>query len=47
MQNIMSVRAPDELQNILKKRARKKGITRNALILQILWDWVKENNETA
>lgn len=47
MQSIMSVRAPDELQGLLKKCARKKGITRNALILQILWDWVKEETKTA
>lgn len=38
----MSVRAPDDLQNKLKIFAGKHGLTRNALILQILWDWVKQ-----
>lgn len=46
MISIMSVRAPDVLQNKLKKSAEKQGLTRNALILQILWSWVKENEKT-
>lgn len=41
----MSVRAPDNLQTFLKNFAKKKGITRNALILQILWEWVKKNEQ--
>lgn len=41
--NIMSVRAPDLLQIRLKEQAEKQGLTRNALILQILWDWVEKN----
>jgi len=35
------VRAPDGLKNDLQKEARKLGITLNAFVLQILWDWVK------
>lgn len=42
MQSIMTVRAPDALQEDLKKIAAREGLTRNALILQILWDWVKQ-----
>ena len=40
---IMTVRAPDDLQNKLKYFAGRHGLTRNGLILQILWDWVKKN----
>ena len=43
MANIMTVRAPENLQNQLKDRAQEQGLTRNALILQILWDWIKKN----
>lgn len=44
---IMTVRAPDKLQEALKKKAEQQGQTRNALILQILWKWLeeKENNK--
>ena len=30
-----------ELKSILQREARRIGITLNALILQILWEWVK------
>lgn len=42
---IMTVRAPDDLHLKLKKSAEKYGLTRNALILQILWEWVQEQEE--
>lgn len=45
MDNIMSVRAPNELQEKLRIYAEKQGFTRNALILQILWAWVRENEK--
>lgn len=45
MANIMSVRAPDTLQAKLKALADKQGLTRNALILQILWEWVRKNEK--
>lgn len=41
MADIMTVRAPDNLQTILKELATEQGLTRNALILQILWEWVE------
>ena len=40
MANIMTVRAPDEIQEYLKEKAQKRGLTRNALILQILNAWI-------
>jgi len=43
MADIMTVRAPDELQKILNEQSNLLGLTRNALILQILWEWVKKN----
>lgn len=41
MNRIMTVRAPDDLQLALSEAAQRIGIGRNALILQILWDWIK------
>ena len=45
MLNQMTVRAPEDLQEELKIRAGKQGLTRNALILNILWDWVKKEKK--
>lgn len=42
---IMTVRAPDKLQKTLKKKAEEQGQTRNALILQILWEWLEKEEE--
>lgn len=41
MNPILTFRPPEELRKILRERANAKGLTVNALILQILWDWVK------
>ena len=38
-------RIPTELLNTLKNEAEKKGVSNNAFILQILWNWVKENRK--
>lgn len=40
---IMTFRAPDELHEKFKQICKQLGRTRNDLILQILWDWVKKN----
>lgn len=45
MANIMTVRAPEDLQKILKDIAKKKGMPRNSLVLQILWEWAEKNVE--
>ena len=42
MARIMTTRAPEDLFKKLEKAAKKHGLTRNALILQILWKWVEE-----
>lgn len=42
MARIMTVRPPDELFEKLSAWSKELGMTRNALILQILWDWVKK-----
>ena len=41
MANIMTARASDGLRESLKHLATEKGLTRNALILQILWEWME------
>ncbi len=41
MSSIMTVRAPTDLQKILSSQAKNFGVARNALILQILWEWTK------
>lgn len=46
LSSIMTVRAPDKLQRELKKIAEEQGFTRNALILQILREWVNKQNTT-
>lgn len=37
------IRTPEELKKLLQEKAKKLGITLNALILQILWEWVKDH----
>ncbi len=44
---IMTVRAPDILSKDLAEISKARGQTRNSLVLQILWEWVKEYTETA
>ena len=39
------IRAPQELKELLQSDAKSKGMTLNALILQILWSWVRENDK--
>ena len=46
MASIMTVRAPDELQQLLKEHAKKLGYPRNALIIQILREWVNQQKAT-
>ncbi len=35
-------RVPDKLAEKLRKESERLGVTVNALILQILWDWEKK-----
>jgi len=44
MANVMTIRPPENLRASLKKAANKRGLTVNALVLQILWDWLKSND---
>lgn len=43
---IMTVRAPARMQEKLKEYAEESGITRNALIIQILWEWLSDKEKT-
>lgn len=36
-------RIPDPLLQKLKQESNEFGVSINALILQILWSWIKEN----
>lgn len=38
-------RIPETTFSKLKEEADKRGVSLNALILQILWDWVKQNDD--
>lgn len=42
---IMTIRAPDELKNKLSSKAKELGITRNALVLVILNEWINPDNK--
>ncbi len=39
------IRTTEELKKTLQKEAKRIGITLNALILQILWEWVKREGQ--
>lgn len=39
------IRVPVELKEIINNQAKKMGLTANAFILQILWDWVDGKEE--
>ncbi len=46
MNAILTIRPPDELRQQIRASAERKGLTVNALILQILWDWVQSQDKT-
>ena len=41
----LTVRMPPELSHILNEKAKRLGYTKNALIVQALWDYVKKQDE--
>ena len=41
--NRITIRMPIELNLILTEKSIKKGVSKNSLILQILWDEVNKN----
>ena len=45
MYSIMTVRAPDNMQKTLSVQAKGLGLARNALILQILWEWLERQGK--
>lgn len=44
MGKMMQVRGPDELKKYLNYLAKKKGFSRNALMLKVLWEYVEKEN---
>ena len=45
MAAIMTVRAPENMQRKLSEEARNIGLTRNALVMQILREWMEKNQK--
>lgn len=41
MADVTTVRMPEELKQLLQTYAKQTGISVNALIVYILWDWVR------
>lgn len=39
------IRCTGEMKGILQKEAKRLGVTLNALILQILWNWIEEHKK--
>ena len=39
------IRTPEKLKVKLQTRAKGMGITLNALVLQILWEWLENKEE--
>lgn len=39
-------RLPDALFDAIGRKAKELGVSRNALILQILWDWANRSEGT-
>ena len=40
------IRVPTELKEIINNQSKKMGLTINALVLNILWDWVERKEES-
>lgn len=40
-------RMPEALFQAIEKRAQAFGVSVNAMILQILWDWLKANDQSS
>lgn len=38
-------RIPKRLMQMLRNEAKEKGVSVNALILQILWQWIELDNQ--
>ena len=41
----MTIRVPQELQKKLSEEAKKRGQTRNGLVLQILWGFLEKGEK--
>lgn len=47
MNPICTIRTPNELRETIKAKAKDKGISMNALVLQILWEWARKEEGRA
>lgn len=39
----MLIRPPDSLKRLLQQEAATRGVSLNALVIQLLWGWVERN----
>lgn len=44
MAKVMTIRPPEELREKIKEKANSKGYTVNQMVLQILWEWIGEQD---
>lgn len=42
---IMTIRATDEMRDKLMTFSKKQGVTRNALVISILHDWIRQREK--
>lgn len=42
---IMTIRATDEMRDKLMTFSKKRGVTRNALVISILHDWIRQREK--
>jgi len=45
MTKMMTTRPPEELREALKAIAKTRGLTVNALVISIFWDFVERNKK--
>lgn len=41
----LMMRVPENLKKQLRKHASEKGLTLNAFLLDIIWNWLEEHKE--
>ena len=42
---VLGIRAPEELKQKITVEAKRQGLTVNALVVSILWAWLKQNEK--
>ena len=42
MADVITVRVPEALKQLLQAYAKQTGISVNALVVYVLWEWIRE-----